>query len=194
MAVQTKAQNYLFQPQLLPHLLDALEVHLRLTSTNNKLGTKRPLALYKIWCFIRPIVLSSFVYDDTSGEEMKACLDSVLERLKKDDLPLFDGVSAIEVNGRYGAFQETPLHILAIQRDIEGCRLLLDAGAEVDYPGEQGFTALHEAVHLGHPEIVKLLLEYGSDPSLTTELGTTEYLAESYPEILALLKSNTARQ
>ena len=119
---------------------------------------------------------------------MKACLDSVLERLKKDDLPLFDGVSAIEVNGRYGVFQETPLHILAIQGDIEGCRLLLEAGAEVDYPGEQGFTALHEAVSQGHPEIVKLLLEYGSDPSLTTELGATEYLAESYPEILALLK------
>lgn len=119
---------------------------------------------------------------------MKPCLDSVLERLKKDDLPLFDGVSAIEVNGRYGVFQETPLHILAIQGDIEGCRLLLEAGAEVDYPGEQGYTALHEAVHQGHTEIVKLLLEYGSDPSLTTELGTTEYLAESYPEILALLK------
>jgi uncharacterized protein len=127
-------------------------------------------------------------------EEMKASVNTVLERLKNDDHPMFEGVSTIEVNGRYGVFQESPLHILAVQGDLEGCRLLLEAGAEVDLPGEQGYTALHEAVHQGHFELVKLLLDYGSDPGLATELGTTDFLAEDYPDIVAILKNRQGNE
>jgi hypothetical protein len=119
---------------------------------------------------------------------MKTTLDAVLERLKNDDHPIFEGASTIELNGRYGAFQETPVHILAVQGDLDGCRLLLEAGAQVDLLGEQGYTALHEAVHQGHSQLVKLLLDHGSDPRLETELGTTDFLAQDYPEIVAMLK------
>ena len=121
---------------------------------------------------------------------MKTTVKAVLERLKSEDHPMFEGVATIELNGRYGAFQETPLHILAVQGDLDGCKLLLEAGAQIDLPGEQGYTALHEAVHQGHSQLAKLLLDHGSDPRLETLLGATDFLAQDYPEIVAMLKDH----
>jgi hypothetical protein len=88
---------------------------------------------------------------------------SLLDALNNEELPAFIGVEKIELNGQYG-WGETPLHIFAIRGDLEACRTLLEAGADVDLPGEHGFTALHEAVSQGHAEVVALLLEYGSNP------------------------------
>jgi len=118
-------------------------------------------------------------------ETLKSLLDSL-----RDEFDTTWGVEKVELNGRYGAFQETPLHVFSTRGDVNACRTLIEAGAELNFLGEHRFTALHEAVHQGHVSVVELLLRSGADSSLTTDIGTTEFLAAEYPEIERLLKQN----
>ena len=62
-----------------------------------------------------------------------------------------------------------PLHSAAAGHNIEVCRLLLAAGAEVDARQAGGFTPLHEAAQNGDPEMVELFLSAGADPGLRTD-------------------------
>jgi ankyrin repeat protein len=64
-----------------------------------------------------------------------------------------------------------PLHSAAAGRQIEICRLLLAAGAEVDARQAGGFTPLHEAAQNGDPEMVELFLSAGADPAAATDNG-----------------------
>lgn len=115
-------------------------------------------------------------------------VSEILTGLERDELPGFDTESRIEINGRYGAFGELPLHVFAVRGDYEACRILLEAGSEINVPGEYRYTPLHEAVSQGHTEVVKLLLLHGADPDLATDLGTTESLAEKHPAIFSLIQ------
>jgi ankyrin repeat protein len=127
---------------------------------------------------------------------MSSSVQSVLEALQREEQPGFMDVEEIELNGRYG-WGQTPLHIFAIRGDLEACRTLLEAGADVDVPAEHGFTALHEAVSQGHAEVVALLLEYGSNPNLETEhdFGNAFEMAEMiHPEVLEVLREHQSRR
>lgn len=56
---------------------------------------------------------------------------------------------------------------------IEQVRRLLALGADVNLPGDLGFTALHNAAMRERTEIVDLLLRHGADASATNEWGQT---------------------
>ncbi|MGG7567469.1 ankyrin repeat domain-containing protein [Rhodovulum sp. DZ06] len=77
--------------------------------------------------------------------------------------PLLDAAPA-DARATAGPFGETPLHVCAIRGDLDGARLLLDAGAKLDAPGEDGFPPLQEAAAQGHAALVRLPLERGADP------------------------------
>ena len=47
---------------------------------------------------------------------------------------------------------------------------LLDAGVDINAPGNQSIRALHQAAFYGHEELVDLLLERGANPTLTDDL------------------------
>jgi ankyrin repeat protein len=66
-----------------------------------------------------------------------------------------------------------PLHSAAAGRQIEICRLLLAAGAEIDARQAEGFTPLHQAAQNGDPETVELFLSAGADPGARTDDGRT---------------------
>lgn len=70
-----------------------------------------------------------------------------------------------------GAGGDTALHVVALWGDPQEVRLLLDAGAFVDEPGDLGRTPLYYALLQGHSAVAELLLEMGADPDLSTELG-----------------------
>jgi ankyrin repeat protein len=73
----------------------------------------------------------------------------------------FFGIELKDVNQR-GVYGNTPLKIATVRGDIDAVRVLLEAGAEVDAVVEEGCTVLWYASAFNHPEIVRVLLDYGA--------------------------------
>jgi uncharacterized protein len=118
---------------------------------------------------------------------MSKDLHDVLKKIEDADLVTFMDQSLSGPNVRGMSFGETPLHIVAVWGDVESARILLEAGAEIDVPGEHSYTPLHEAIAQGHEELVALLLERGADPYRITEMGNGFDLAQEDPKILEVL-------
>lgn len=79
-----------------------------------------------------------------------------------------------------------PLHSAAAAHQIEICRMLLGAGADVNARQAGGFTPLHAAAQNGDPEMVELFLSAGADPEARTDDGMTaaDLAAEaSHPDV-----------
>lgn len=64
----------------------------------------------------------------------------------------------------------TPLHLVAQQGEIEGAKLLIEAGAASNAVNELGQTALHFAAA---PEMVDFLISKGADPNAKDNEGLT---------------------
>ena len=85
---------------------------------------------------------------------------------------LLDAGARVDVYTR-NDFANQPLHAAAAGRNVEICRLLLAAGADVNATQHRGFTPLHEAAQLGDDEMVELFLSAGADPTIAAEEGGT---------------------
>lgn len=75
----------------------------------------------------------------------------------------------------------TPLQEASRKGWIEGVKLLLDLGADVDACEEGDVTSLHIASRMGHTDVVKILLQHRADPcgsklSITSPLHETSSL------------------
>jgi ankyrin repeat protein len=90
-----------------------------------------------------------------------------------------DAVRALLAEGvplnDFDVISYTPLHYAVKSDQIEIAAMLLDAGASVDARDEEmnGNTALALAAESGSPEIVKLLLKQGADPTVRGWMGIT---------------------
>ena len=93
----------------------------------------------------------------------------------------------------------SPLMYTAFTNDIKKAKLLLDAGARIDFAegkNESGYTALFIAAQLGHLDFVKFLLENGADINKTNPKGENAIiLATVYNkvEVVKYLKSKGAK-
>jgi hypothetical protein len=67
----------------------------------------------------------------------------------------------------------TPLITAAALGKTEAARMLIDAGADLDYQNNDGSTALHTAALFCRVEIVEALLEKGADKTLKNNTGST---------------------
>ena len=65
------------------------------------------------------------------------------------------------------------LHRAAQAGDIDGLKAALTAGAEVNAPDAQGWTALMHAVNKGYPLLIATLLSAGTNPDLRAPDGAT---------------------
>lgn len=95
-----------------------------------------------------------------------------------DDQASFSAIAPLSPNSQT-PIGETPLQIAAIRGDTAAIEALLDAGAEINTPGEYGHTALHEAVGQGRGAAVSILLARGASTTATNDDGyTPQQLAE----------------
>ena len=116
-------------------------------------------------------------------------LEAVLAKIRRAELPTFMDLPIDHAHVRGVNFGDTLLHIVAVWGDVESARVLLDAGVEIDLPGEHNYTALHEAVGQGHVEMVRLLLARGADPYKVNDLECDAFgQAEISPEMIAILE------
>src|SRR5690606_14658624 len=60
----------------------------------------------------------------------------------------------------------TPLHYAASKAQVETARMLIEHGAIINAPGPDGTTPLMMAALSGKPEMVRLLLSKGADPTM----------------------------
>jgi|GEM_PF-2598086 len=56
-----------------------------------------------------------------------------------------------------GVFGNTPLHVAAINNDLESAKILLEAGADIGALGEDGLTPLLAAIELGNARVAEYL-------------------------------------
>ncbi|KAL2555794.1 Ankyrin repeat domain-containing protein 50 [Forsythia ovata] len=61
----------------------------------------------------------------------------------------------------------TPLHLAASKGQLESAKVLVSAGAQVDFQSKDGRTALHRAAANGDRRMVEMLLELGADPTIS---------------------------
>jgi ankyrin repeat protein len=81
-----------------------------------------------------------------------------------------------DVNTRLGKHGFSPLHSGAITCNLEACRSLLDAGADVAAKDKEGQTALHLLAHYSpnfRKELVDFLVERGADIHAADSKGNT---------------------
>lgn len=69
----------------------------------------------------------------------------------------------------------SPLISAALFDKIEEAKILLDAGADINFQNNDGATALHTASFFCRTEIVKLLIERGADKTIKNKFGATPY-------------------
>eukprot|EP00959_Pyramimonas_sp_CCMP1952_P253692 5300243-Pyramimonas_sp.AAC.1 len=66
--------------------------------------------------------------------------------------------------GDHACFKRlTMLHVAALEGNVKGVRILLEAGAEVDVRSVDTLTPLHCAADTGNMEVMRLLVEMGAD-------------------------------
>ena len=69
----------------------------------------------------------------------------------------------------------SPLISAAVFGKPEAARLLIEAGADINFQNNDGSTALHTAAFFCRPEIVKMLLDKGADKTIRSKFGTTPF-------------------
>jgi uncharacterized protein len=78
----------------------------------------------------------------------------------------------------------SPLISAAVFGKTEEAKILVDAGADINFQNNDGSTALLSAAFFCRPEIVRMLLDAGADKNITNKFGATAYqtVAGSFEE------------
>lgn len=69
----------------------------------------------------------------------------------------------------------SPLISAAVFGKPEEAKILIDAGADINFQNNDGSTALHTAAFFCRPEIVQMLLDAGADKNIKNKYGATPY-------------------
>jgi hypothetical protein len=75
----------------------------------------------------------------------------------------------------------SPLITASLFGKTEMAKVLIDAGADLNFQNNDGSTALLTAAFFCRPEIVKLLLDKGADKSIKNKYGATAFQTVSGP-------------
>jgi uncharacterized protein len=75
----------------------------------------------------------------------------------------------------------SPLISASLFGKTEEAKLLIEAGADLNFQNNDGSTALHTAAFFCRPEIVKMLLASGADKTIKNTYGGTPYETVASP-------------
>ena len=75
----------------------------------------------------------------------------------------------------------SPLISAALFDKAEIAKILIDAGADINFQNNEGSTALHTAAFFCRPEIVKMLLEKNADKTIKNKYSSTAYESVAGP-------------
>jgi hypothetical protein len=75
----------------------------------------------------------------------------------------------------------SPLITASLFGKPDAAKVLIEAGADINFQNNDGSTALHTGAFFCRPEIVKMLLENGADKSLKNKFGATAFESVAGP-------------
>jgi len=103
----------------------------------------------------------------------------------------FERVTRRQIDAEKLAAAKPDLITLIIHEDVGGVRRALQAGANVNAPEPTtGTTPIQLAAGIGNEALVRLLLEYGADPTIRNKSRANAYdTAKKHPAILRILRS-----
>lgn len=85
------------------------------------------------------------------------------------------------INARDPFGGSSPLISAAVFGKTDAARILIDAGADINFQNNDGSTALHTAAFFCRPEIVRMLLEKGADKTIRNNFGATAWESVAGP-------------
>lgn len=119
------------------------------------------------------------IFDEDKAPDLRKMLKPGV--FQKSGLPI-DAVDAKE---------KGLLSMAAFNNAVKCMQVLVDAGADVNQCNENGYTPLHYAAGLFHPEAVRILLAAGADPTVRNKNGDMPLnllLASEFAECRQMLK------
>ena len=114
---------------------------------------------------------------------LKSCADGLVDQVDRD-LRGAQDPNIKDENGAGALFQA------ASRGHLEVCRLLLDAGADLEAVDDAGLRPLHSAAEAGHVQLVRLLLDAGAELEAEDEGGDRplhEAVFNNHVEVVGLL-------
>jgi ankyrin repeat protein len=75
----------------------------------------------------------------------------------------------------------SPLISASVFGKPEIAKVLIEAGADLDFQNNDGSTSLHTAAFFCRPEIVRMLLDKGADKTISNKFGATAYASVAGP-------------
>jgi len=75
----------------------------------------------------------------------------------------------------------SPLISASVFGKTDAARILLDAGADLNFQNKDGSTALHTSAFFCRPEIVKMLLSKGANKAIKNNYSSTPYETVAAP-------------
>lgn len=75
----------------------------------------------------------------------------------------------------------SPLITAAVFGKPDMARVLIEAGADINFINNDGSTALHTAAFFCRPEILRMLLDKGADKTIRNKYGATAYESVAAP-------------
>lgn len=72
-------------------------------------------------------------------------------------------------------FDNTPLHIAALEGNMDLVISLVNSGAKINAVNKAGKSPLHMAAGKGHTEVVKYLIDHGAKTNTKNALGYTAF-------------------
>lgn len=144
------------------------------------------------------LVLASFIIVACGGKNNAATSDSPATAktaaVKAPDIDLHtavltDNIDAVKqhiaagsnLNEKDPFGGSSPLITASLFGKPEAAKVLIEAGADVNFQNNDGSTALHTGSFFCRPEIVKMLLESGADKSIKNKFGATAYESVAAP-------------
>ena len=107
----------------------------------------------------RVLLLVLLVLCFASVPGMTASASDLIEALKSRDVAQVRSLLAAGADVNEKVRSDYPLNIAAVYGPAEMVSLLLEAGADIEKPGRDGLHPLHNAVAMGHKDIVALLIQ-----------------------------------